>query len=175
MVYVAENNRLGGRARGRGYLSSKKLRAIGTSTQLRIPGELHSTYYVPLKPCLVDRSFPALILHPALYLRALAEPLHHTGHKLILGSAARYEVLGRLLVQIFQLDPFTTGEMVRNPCLATLGFASDPVTHDHRLVGVALQLDDLEIVEHATTASAYPGVRRHGFGPEIESWQFWDT
>src|SRR6185312_10735364 len=64
--------------------------------------------------------------------------------------------------------------MIGQPCLSALGLAADPVAHDVSLIGVALQLNCFQIVEGASPASRYTGIRRNGFNSEIQLVQLWE-
>ena len=66
-----------------------------------------------------------------------------------LGGRARDKVLGRLLVARPDLEPFIAAQVIGDPCLATLVFASDPVAEELALVGIALFLDRFPIHEEA--------------------------
>ncbi len=58
--------------------------------------------------------------------------------------------------------------MIGEPCLAALGFAADPVAHDEALVGVALALDDLEVIELAGEAAGDSGIGGDGLDANVE-------
>src|ERR1700722_10881767 len=111
---------------------------------------------VALSPWQGNRRLPALALAPGIQLHIRPDPLQHLYPELILRRAAGDEVLWRLLVQIFQLDPLVAGKMIRQPRLSALGFASDPIAQDISLVRVRLFLDRLRIL----VASALADQRR---------------
>ena len=121
---------------------------------------------VALLAGLVDRGLPAFVLHPRIELNVVAQVLHDIDRELVLRCAVGDEVLGRLLVHVLELHPLVAGEMIGEPGVAALGFATDPVAHDEALVGVALALDDLVVVELAVEAAQGRGVgaRRLRYG-----------
>jgi hypothetical protein len=59
----------------------------------------------------------------------------------ILGGSAWDKVFGGFCVAVRELELLAGGEMVGEPCLSALAFASDPIAHDETLIGVALFLN----------------------------------
>ncbi len=97
------------------------------------------------------------------------DALHDIDAELVLRRAAGDEVLGRLLVQIGELDPFVAGEVIGEPGLAALGFASDPVAQDVALVGVSLPLDCvLDVLMASALAGESGAVGGYAFDAQVQ-------
>jgi hypothetical protein len=116
----------------------------------------------------IDGGFPAFELHPHVEFYILTKTLDDLNHELVLGRATGDKVLRDLLIEVFELNPPIGDEVIGEPCLPAFGLTADPVTHDEALVGVALLLDDLVIVEDAAKAAEGGGIGAGGFYAEIE-------
>ena len=85
-----------------------------------------------------------------------------------MGSAERDEVFWGFLVEVLEFVPFGWGLVVGDPGLTAFGLAADPIAEDVTLIGVALVLDGLEVVEEAAHAAAGWGIGRDGFDAEVK-------
>ena len=94
---------------------------------LRKPCELDGGGCNGLKPRKIDGSFPALVDKVAVDLEVPADTFDHLEVDVVQGGAAGNEVLCNLLVTCSNLDPFVASEVVGDPALPSLTFASNPV------------------------------------------------
>src|ERR1700684_3619186 len=91
-------------------------RATGPTS--RVPGDLCTCTDVALLVWFVNRGLPTFILNRSLHFKVIVNALGSRNLKVILGGAARNEVLGSLCIPVGKLYPLSRREVIREPRLA---------------------------------------------------------
>jgi len=137
---------------------------------LRKPCELHGGGGDGLQPGKVDGSFPVLIGKIAVDLEVPADTFDHLEVNVVQGGAAGNEVFCNLLVTCSDLDPFVASEVIGDPALPSLTFASNPVSEHLALVRISLTLDHLPVHKLATMAGCDRWVGIDTFNTYVQLW-----
>src|ERR1035437_1077851 len=101
-------------------------------------------------------------------------PLDGANLKTVLRGSGRDEVLRDLRVTKRDLHQFTRGHVVGQPCLTTLPFTANGISHDETLVGVSLHLNVLGIEIVASIAARSGRVGVHAFKAKIKLRNTWE-